>query len=84
MTTTYITPLLLMGDQPDQVRAEPVDVAQIAVHHVRVGRRVLLSEGAWDTAREVLAELKLSNDEIEGCLHFARTARVLAPRGTDD
>lgn len=76
MTTTYITPHLVMGELSFTVQAERVADAQAALASIRSGTRALLPAEDWDTAEEALTLLGLDEPAIADCLHFARTART--------
>lgn len=73
--TVYLTPLLMAGDAPVNVECEPAEDMWAALNLIHQSRVALVP--TLDLARQVLAGLDLTEDEIDERVHFGLTGQVL-------
>lgn len=80
MTVSHlVTPTLVVGASPRVSGAVEVSTVEEAVRVIEARGVAVLPEDAWQTAREVLERLGLSDEMIKDRLHFAQTGRILGP-----
>lgn len=73
--TVYLTPLLLAGDPPENLAHEPAADMWAALNLIHQSTVALVP--TLDVARQVLAGLDLTEDEIDERVHFGLTGQVL-------
>lgn len=76
--TRVITPSLFLGeDTMDLPGAQKVASVADAVASIRSGRIAVLPPERWDLARQVMAELGMSEPMQADREHFAKTGKTL-------